>query len=151
LFVGTPFPEFYPAFSPDGRWLAYQSDESGTVEVYVRPFRGPGGRWQISKGGGVVPVWSRDGRELLFETLDQRVMAVGYSAMGDSFLAGKPRVWSETHLFKVSGMSVYDLAPDGKRLAAILASDEPGGNATHLTFLLNFFDELRRRVPPGGK
>ena len=96
-------------------------------------------------------MWSRDGRELLFETLDQRVMAVGYSAMGDSFLAGKPRVWSETHLFKVSGMSVYDLAPDGKRLAAILASDQTGGEPTHLTFLLNFFDELRRRAPAGGK
>ena len=69
--------------------------------MYVRPFPGPGGRWQISKGGGFVPLWSRDGRELLFETLDQRVMAVGYSAKGDSFAAGKPRLWSETRLLNV--------------------------------------------------
>jgi Tol biopolymer transport system component/predicted Ser/Thr protein kinase len=75
LFLGTPFVEAQPAFSPDGRWLAYLSAESGTLEVYVRPFPGPGGRWQISTGGGVFPGWSRDGRELLFETLDQRVMA----------------------------------------------------------------------------
>src|SRR5439155_24574460 len=79
LFLGTPFDEGYSAFSPDGRWLAYQSNESGTAEVYVRPFPGPGGRWQISKGGGLYPLWSRDGRELLFQTLDQRVMAAGYS------------------------------------------------------------------------
>jgi Tol biopolymer transport system component len=152
LFLGTPFLDCYPAFSPDGRWMAYNSDESGIQEVYVRPFPGPGGRWQISKGGGFNPRWSRDGRELLFEGPGQRVMAVGYNAKGDSFAAGKPRVWSETRLMLNSGgISVYDLAPDGKRLAAILASDQTGGEPTHLTFLLNFFDELRRRAPAGGK
>jgi hypothetical protein len=94
-----------------------------------------------------------DGRELLFQTLDGRVMAVGYSVKGDSFAARKPRVWSETRLSNGAGMPVYDLAPDGKRLAAILASDQAGGEKppTHLTFLLNFFDELRRRAPAGGK
>ena len=66
LFLGTFFLEFFPAFSPDGRWLAYRSNESGTFEVYVRPFPGPGGRWQVSTGGGGFPLWSRDGRELLF-------------------------------------------------------------------------------------
>ena len=62
---------------------------------------------------------------------------------------GKPRVWSEPRLLKVVGLPVYDLAPDGKRLAAILASDQTGGEPMHLTFLLNFFDELRRRAPAG--
>jgi hypothetical protein len=151
LFLGTPFTEAQPAFSPDGLWLAYTSNESGTFEVYVRPFPGPGGKWQISKGGGFAPLWSRDGRDLLFETLDQRVMTVGYSAKGDSFAPGKPRVWSETRLLNLAGLPVYDLAPDGKRLAAVLASGEAGGEPTHLTFLLNFFDELRRRAPAGGK
>jgi serine/threonine-protein kinase len=147
LFLGTPFGEFNPAFSPDGRWLAYLSDESGTGEVYVRPFPGPGGRWQISTGGGIFPVWSRDGRELLFETPDRRVMAVSYSGKGDSFSAGKPRAWAETRLRAALG-GVYDLAPDGKRLAAMLADDANGEKPpTHLTFLLNFFDELRRRAP----
>jgi serine/threonine-protein kinase len=147
-FLGTPFIEVAPAFSPDGRWLAYASDQSGTLEVYVRPFPGPGGRWQISTGGGTYPLWSRDGRELLFETLDYRVMAVSYTAKGDSFAAGKPRVWTETRLRSVGGTSNYDLAPDGKRLAAMVADDATGDKPpTHLTFLLNFFDELRRRAP----
>jgi serine/threonine-protein kinase len=149
LFLGTPFFELNPAFSPDGRWMAYASNESGTLEVYVRPFPGPGGRWQISTGGGSYPVWSRDGRELLFETLDRRVMAVSYTAKGDSFAAGKPRAWAETRL-RAAGGGVYDLAPDGKRLAAMLADDANGEKPpTHLTFLLSFFDELRRRAPAG--
>jgi serine/threonine-protein kinase len=149
LFVGTPFTDVFPAFSPDGRWLAYASDESGTIEVYVRPFPGPGGRWQISTGGGVLPLWSRDGRELLFQTPDQRVMAVSYTAKGDSFVASKPRLWTEARLRNLGIFSNYDLAPDGKRLAAMLADDDAsdGKGPTHLTFLLNFFDELRRRAP----
>ena len=154
LFLGTPFVEVFPAFSPDGRWLAYQSIESGTNEVYVRPFPGPGGRWQVSTGGGILPRWSRDGCELLFETLDQRVMAVSYtvshSAGGDSFASGKPRPWTETRL-RITGINYnYDLAPDGKRLAAFVAGDANGQKPpTHLTFLLNFFDELRRKAPVG--
>ncbi len=148
LFLGTPFREGFAEFSPDGRWLAYESNESGTYEVYVRPFPGPGGRWQISTGGGFYPLWSRGGRELLFQTLDRQVMVVSYSVNGDSFVAGKPQMWSRTRLLNSAGVPLYDLAPDGKRLAAILASEEP---PTHLTFLLNFFDELRRRAPLGGK
>jgi Tol biopolymer transport system component/predicted Ser/Thr protein kinase len=154
LFLGTPFAEAFPAFSPDGRWLAYASDEdeSGTLEVYVRPFPGPGGRWQISTGGGELPLWSRDGRELLFETPDRRVMAVRYTGKGDSFAAGKPRLWSETRLQAIIGSnSNYDLAPDGKRLAAMLDVASGGSPPTHLTFLLNFSDELRRRAPAGRK
>jgi Tol biopolymer transport system component len=147
-FLAKPFVETNPAFSPDGRWIAYSGNESGTFEVYVRPFPGPGGVSQISTGGGGFPVWSRDGRELLFETLDQHVMAVGYTAKGDSFAAGKPRLWTETRLRDIGTISNYDLAPDGKRLAAFLADDANGDKPpTHLTFLLNFFDELRRRAP----
>jgi len=154
LFLGTPFIEVFPAFSPDGRWLAYASTESGTREVYVRPFPRPGGRWQVSTGGGNFPLWSRDGRELLFETLDQHVMAVSYTAThtagGDSFAAGKPRMWTATRLRSTGIFPNYDLAPDGKRLAAFVADDANGENLpTHLTFLLNFFDELRRKVPVG--
>jgi Tol biopolymer transport system component len=148
LFLGTPFQELYPAFSPDGRWLAYESNESGANEVYVRPFPGPGGRWQVSTGGGLFPLWSRDGRELLFETFDYRVMASTYSAKGEAFAAWKPRLWTEARLRNLGGYSNYDLAPDGKRLAALLGDDANAEKGpTHLTFLLNFFDELRRRAP----
>jgi serine/threonine-protein kinase len=153
LFLGTPFVEILPAFSPDGRWLAYQSSESGTFEIYVRPFPGPGGRWQVSTAGGRFPRWSRDGRDVLFETLDNRVMAASYAAKADSFAAGKPRVWAEVRLRNVGVYSNYDLAPNGKRLAAFVADDSANDQkgSTHLTFLLNFFDELRRRAPAGGK
>ena len=150
LFLGTPFVEVHAVFSPDGRWLAYASNESGTLEVYVRSFPGPGGRWQVSTGGGRWPLWSRDGRELLFETLDQRVMTVGYTTQGDSFAPGKPQVWTETRLRNAGLLSNYDLAPDGKRLAAFVADDADGEKLpTHLTFLLNFFDELRRKAAAG--
>jgi hypothetical protein len=85
---------------------------------------------------------------LLFEA--EHVMAVGYTAKGDSFAAGKPRVWAETRLRDTGSFSNYDLAPDGKRLAALVADDANSDKPpTHLTFLLNFFDELRRRAPAG--
>jgi hypothetical protein len=87
--------------------------------VYVRPFPGPGGRWQVSTGGGSFPLWARDGRELLFQALDERVMAVGYTAKGDSFAAGKPRVWSGKQLANIGLNPNYDPAPDGKRIAAL--------------------------------
>jgi serine/threonine-protein kinase len=78
-------------------------------------------------------------------------MAAGYTAKGDSFAAAKPRVWSEIRLKDSADSSNYDLAPDGRRLAAFLAGDESSDQKppTHLTFLLNFFDELRRRAPAG--
>ena len=157
LFLGTPFVELQPAFSPDGRWIAYTSAESGSYEVYVRSFPGGiagSGKWLVSTGGGYGPVWSRSGRELLYETLDDRIMSVSYTASGDSFVPGKPRLWMETPVYpgNVGMVGSYDLAPDGKRIAALL-SEAPAGQAPtmHLTFLLNFFDELRRRVPAGGK
>jgi serine/threonine-protein kinase len=93
-------------------------------------------------------VWSRDGRELLFRTQDRRVMAAGYTAKADSFAAAKPRVWTETLLRSTATIN-YDLAPDGKRLAAIVADDAEEKLPTHLTFLLNFYDELRRKAPVG--
>ncbi len=150
LFLGTPFVEVYPAFSPDGHWLAYDSNESGTMEVYVRSFPGPGGRWQISTGGGLFPVWSRSGHDLLFEkTGGDGVMAVSYTAKGDTFTASTPRLWSSANLKNIGNYSNYDLAPDGKRIATMPAGEDAESQKpiTHLTFLLNFFDELRRKAP----
>ncbi|MCX6602256.1 MAG: hypothetical protein NTV52_01535, partial [Acidobacteria bacterium] len=153
LFLGTPFSERGAMFSPDGRWLAYTSNESETEELYVRSFVGPGGsaggRWQVSAGGGRFPVWSRDGRELLFLTPDDRVMAVSCTTKGDTFLTGKPRGWTEARMRGIGDFPNYDLAPDGKRLAAMVADEEVGKLPTSLTFLLNFGDELRRKAPGG--
>jgi eukaryotic-like serine/threonine-protein kinase len=149
-FLRTSFAEWNPAFSPDGHWMAYSSDESGNDEVYVRPFPGPGGKSQISTDGGSRPIWSRDGHKLFFLTLDSRIMVTSYNAKGDSFAAGKPQVWSQKNLIEAGGNYTYDLAPDGKRFAVVL---NPYGTEERPTdsviVLLNFFDELRRKVPSG--
>jgi hypothetical protein len=133
--------------------MAYGSDESGDLEVYVRPFPGPGGKWRISAAGGTRPVWSRSARELAYETFEGRLMMVSYSAYGDTFTPGKPRLWSTQQISFPQGGQNMDLAPDGKHFAVLLAQPasaeqrSPGG----VTVLLNFFDELNRRVPPRGK
>jgi serine/threonine-protein kinase len=154
LFFHTTFNETEPAFSPDGRWIAYTSDESGRAEVYVRPSPGgapsASGRWQISTEGGLHPIWSRDGRELFYETSDNRIMAATYTAKADSFAADKPRLWSNTQILNtVEEQWNLDLAPDGKRFAVFLRQKATGEQkgSVHVTVLLNFFDELRRRVP----
>ncbi len=147
-YMTTQFVDQIPAFSPDGRWLAYQSNESGTFEVYVRAFPAPaagqGGKWQISNSGGTAPVWSRNGRELLYRSGDQ-IMTVSYAVSGDLFVAEKPRVWTD----KLGGAIGFDLAPDSKRMVVTtpLATSEGPKLDHHVVFLLNFFDELRRRVP----
>ena len=151
----TSFDERHPMFSPDGRWLAYTSNESGTFQVYVRAFPGTGGRWQISNGGGSFPVWSHNGRELFFRSTDNRIMVVAYTAKGDSIVADQPRVWSDKHIadYGIVGNGSYDLAPDGKRVAALMPVEAPEAQQarSHVVFLMNFFDELRRKVPLNGK
>jgi serine/threonine-protein kinase len=148
-FLQTQSTEDNPMFSPDGRWLAYQSDESGTNEVNVRAFPAPvsgqGSKWQISNSGGTRPIWSRNGRELLYRAGDQ-IMAVNYTVKGDAFVADKPRLWS-----KLEGAIDFDLAPDGKRLVVLTPVETPGApDADHnVVFLQNFLDELRRLVPVG--
>ena len=151
VFLQTPSDERYPSFSPDGRWLAYASNESGAFQVYVRAFPDKGGKWQISNSGGVQPLWSRNGHELCFRADDQRIMVAAYTVKGDSFGAGKPRVWSETRLPNTGFNPNYDLAPDGKRIVAIMPAEAPEDQKAqnHVIFLQNFFDEVRRRAPIG--
>ena len=145
-FVRTPFNERDPEFSPDGRWIAYASDETGRFEIYVRPFPGPGGRWQVSNGGGTFPLWSRNGRDL-FYIESNHLMVTSYRTDRESFIAERPRIWTE-HFINPTEYRRFDSATDGKRLLQLrpaITSDEK--TPTEVTFLLNFFDELRRRVP----
>jgi serine/threonine protein kinase/Tol biopolymer transport system component len=149
----TSFDERCPAFSPDGRWLAYTSNESGQYEIYVRAFpetaSGGGGKWQISSGTGTYPMWSRSGRQLFFETLDNRAMVAAYTVQGNSFVADKPRTWSERQISDTTNSSRnIDLAPDGKRFAVVMPVEHPGLTRSRITFIENFGDELRRRVRP---
>ena len=155
VFLQDSFDKRYPMFSPDGRWLAYTSNESGTYQVYVRAFPDKGGKWQISNGGGAHPVWSHNGRELFFHSGDARIMVAAYTVKGDSIVADQPRAWSEKRLadFGIVGTGTYDVALDGKRVAALMPVEAPEAQQAqnHVVFLENFFDELRRKVPLSGK
>jgi eukaryotic-like serine/threonine-protein kinase len=138
-----------PAFSPDGKFLAYASTESGPNEIFVRPFPGPGGKWKVSQSGGRFPVWSRTAHELLFLGGDDHIMAVDYSTQGDLFHAGKPRVWSPVPVRSMGLRQNFDLSPDGKRV--VMFPQPESQESLHFTFLLNFFDEVRRKAPANGK
>ena len=156
IFLQTPFTERDASFSSDGLWLAYDSNESGIPQVYVRAFPDKGGRWQISSTGGTAPIFSRSTRELFFYNLaDDRIMVSAYSVKGGSFVAEKPRVWSEVSLAALNafiGATQYDVAPDGRRIAATTyAESATRQNSGHVIFLENFADELQRKVPPSGK
>jgi Tol biopolymer transport system component len=150
-FVNSAFTEAEPAFSPDGRWIAYVSNESGSYEVYVRPFPGPGGKWQVSTGAGTYPKWSRNGKDLFYRTVDSKIMVVTYTASDDSFHADKPQLWSPGQ-FTERGIGTYnfDLHPDGKRFAVLKAPGTEQTTAVNkVSFIFNFFDEIRRKFPPG--
>jgi len=149
-FFKSGFNDRRPSFSPDGRWLAYDSDESGKNEVYVRAFppsAGPGGKWQISNSGGSSPRWSRNGHDLFYRAVN-RVMAVSYTVEGDTFAAGKPHVWIAKMGTVVNS---WDLAPDGRRVLALTQGEsvEEAKPEHEVVFLENFFDYLRQRAPVG--
>jgi dipeptidyl aminopeptidase/acylaminoacyl peptidase len=145
--LATPASEGNAAFSPDGRWLAYAANDSGPSEVYVRPFPGPGGRVQVSTGGGSFPIWSRAKRELFYQSLDRRIMAVGYATKGESFVADKPRRWSEQQVFSRGAARGFDVHPDGERVAFAPAQDGSAAKQDKVVFVFNFFDQLRALAP----
>jgi hypothetical protein len=150
VFLGTPATEAFPVFSPDGRWIAYFSNEAGdgTYDVYVRPFPGPGGKWRVSTEGGRFPRWSIATHELLFVTRSGTVMFAPYAVVGDSFRADTPRIWSPTNIRGFSqGNGAYDLHPDGKRLAVLPALDPASVVQNKVVFVFNFFDYLRTIAP----
>jgi serine/threonine-protein kinase len=147
VFLQTRFHERVPTFSPDGRWLAYQSNESGDYRVYVESFPQKGRKRQISADGYSYPAWSRKANDLFFlQYRASKLMAVSYKSRGDSFVTDKPRVWTEQIAWFAATKS-YEPAPDGKRVIVLLPADTPQQPHDRLIFLLNFFDELRRRVP----
>ena len=144
-FAQSPIGATAPAFSPDGRWLAYTLAESGRDNVFVQRSltapSGQSGRTLVSRNQGANPRWSRNGRELLYVAGD-RLMSVSYTVKDDAFVADAPRVRVER-----LGGSEWDLAPDGR--IAVLTSETAGATTPDHTvvFLQNFFDELRRRAP----
>jgi serine/threonine protein kinase/Tol biopolymer transport system component len=149
-FLKTPFNESVPRFSHDGRWLAYISNESGRYEVYVQPYPGPGGKWQISTEGGTEPVWNPNGRELFYRT-GNKLMAVDIATQ-PGFSAGKPRMLFEGQ-YRPTPLSNpnYDVSPDGQRFLLVKPSEQEQAAPTQINVVLNWFEELKRRVPVGAK
>jgi serine/threonine-protein kinase len=133
------------AFSPDGRWLAYTSNESGRSEVFVRPFPGSGGPRQVSTAGGWVPTWSRRRNELFYLSPDSHLMVVSYAVDGNTFRANSPQKWSEQPINGRPGPRPFDLHPDGDRF--VVSGDVASGtNVDKVVLVPNFFDEVRRRL-----
>ncbi|MGH9578874.1 MAG: TolB family protein [Terriglobales bacterium] len=147
-FLQTPFDEIDPKISPDGRWIAYTSDESGRYEVYVQSLEGSGGKYQISSEGGFGALWSRNGRELFYRK-DNKVMAVAVTTH-PGFAASSPRALFEgTYSVHPRQEGTWDVTPDGQRFLMLRPS---GGEAvqSQLRVVLNFFTELRQRASQGA-
>ena len=148
-FVQSPSYETAPRFAPDGRWIAYASDESGRSEIYVRPYPGPGGKWQISTEGGTEPVWNPKGGELFYRS-GNKMMAVQHTTQ-PTFSAGKPRMLFEgPYVPTPRSFPDYDVSPDGQRFLMLKANEQaqPPGQ---INVVLNWFEELKQKVPTGKK
>ena len=158
VFLGTPAGESYPMFSPDGRWISYSSNESGSSvgtsgDVYVRPFPGPGGKWRISTEAGVIARWSVTTPELLFRrpATSGQIMVASYTVVGDAFLASTPHLWSPTIAEGWGAQNAgYDLHPDGKRVVSTAAQVQADAVQDKVVFVFNFADYLRT-IAPGNK
>ena len=113
--IATPFREWEPRFSPDGRWIAYSSNDSGRREIYVQPYPGLGGKWQVSNAGGRDPEWRRDGKELYFVSPNGSLMAVEVVA-GASLELGSPKaLFSGFVADPTQTGHNYSVSPDGQR------------------------------------
>ena len=142
--VKTPAYEGGAQFSPDGRWLAYASNDSGQFQVYLRPYPGPERRVPVSTLGGSFPLWRRDGKELFYRNAN-KMMGVDVSVSAAELSLSTPRVlFDQRYTFETSTIANYDISLDGKRF--LMVKDEFG--AGRLNIILNWFEELKRLAPP---
>jgi serine/threonine-protein kinase len=143
----TSFNEQAAVFSPDGRWVAYQSDETGRFEIYLEPVAG-GARSQVSTDGGIEPMWARNGRELFYRN-KRKLLSVPVQASGTTPSLGNPAVLFEgDFLFNYDYGSNYDVSPDGHRFYFVQTGKSSGDNVK-INLVLNWTEELRRKVPTG--
>jgi serine/threonine-protein kinase len=141
----TPFAEWSAAFSPDGRWVAYVSDESGSTDVYVRPFNGSSEKLRISNAGGREPMWAHSGRELFYRD-GNKMIAVSVET-GSVLRAGKPRQLFEGNYQAGPGETAdYDVAPGDNRFLMVQREQKPP--LTHLEVLLGWPTEANAHTAP---
>jgi serine/threonine-protein kinase len=157
--IRTPYSERNAEISPNGHWLAYESDESGREEIWVRPFPDVNaGRWQVSTGGGRQPLWARNGRELFFRGSDGSVIAVQVEnvdrgARGAGFSWGPPSVvlQGRTYFFYNAGLlgRSYDVSSDGQRFLMIEAGSgvDAASERPSIVVVQNWTEELKRLAP----
>jgi serine/threonine-protein kinase len=139
--LGSTFHNYNPSLSPDGRWMAYNSDESGRFEVYVRPYPGPGGRWQVSLDGGTEPVWSPTGREIFYRDGD-RMMAAAVQTVGAFEVGARTQLFEGSYHTTGQQITGYDVTRDGKTFVMLQPVQ---GTAQTVFVTLNWFDQLKRR------
>jgi Tol biopolymer transport system component len=134
-----------PQFSPDGRWIAYASNESGSFQIYVRPFPGPDRKVQISTEGGSHPLWNRRGHELFYRYGNKMIAVdVATGALNADPVVSAPRVlFDQRYSFVGNTIASYDISADGQRFAFI----KPESTANRLNLVINWFEELKARVP----
>ena len=149
--VQTPFSERNGEVSPDGRWLAYEADDSGRFNIYVRPFPDvSSGYWQVSTDGGTRPLWARNSQELFYLSVTGALMRVGVAA-GPTWAATAPTKLFEGRYGAAANQNgrTYDVAPDGKRFLMIKAGGSADQTAvpTSLIVIQNWLEELKRLVP----
>jgi serine/threonine-protein kinase len=141
MLVNSKFDEETPRLSPDGKWLAYASDESGKLEIYVRPFPTGGGRWQVSTDGGSEPLWSRRGDELFYRSGDQHLTAAQVRTAPTFSVGSRTRLFRTLNYGADPTYTRYDATPDGRRF--IFARQPPSDR--DLIVALNWAEELKRR------
>jgi hypothetical protein len=147
LLISNHF-EVYPSLSPDGRWVVYTSLASGAYEIYLREVAGQAREIRISDRGGIAAVWSRDGRRVFYQSLDQRVMVVDFREVDAGLRPSDPRVFSEVALADNGITPSFDVTPDGRVVALVAPSNgEPEQRATNVTVVIDFFSALRSSVP----
>jgi hypothetical protein len=152
LILDNPGNDFGAVFSPDGKWIAYLSDESGRYEIWVRPFPGPGRATRVSVNGGVYPSWSDKGDQLFFAWHDG-IHVADFEVRGEALVPLRVRPWRQAPMRSVETARSYALHPDGDRIAMFPPerADPEAGGGPRFAYLLNFFDELRRVAPPAGR
>ena len=142
-FARTSFEEAQPEFSPDGRWIAYASNESGRFEIYVQAYPGPGAKTLISTDGGTEPRWAKNGRELVYRN-GRQMMAVEIGG-GNELTAGAATLLFEGDFFAESWARNYDVTADGEQF--VMVADDPDAVEPHIEVVLNWFEELLERAP----